>query len=141
MGQFAAFVVNHWVLWLMFVLISAVLFLYEMNTKSGRGHKVSPQDAVQLINRKHAIVLDIRSEDEFKRGHIINSIFMPIDELESRLSKLKKNKAKPVLLVCTAGLRVEKVAKALVEQQFENVYVLAGGLTAWKQANCPLESS
>lgn len=140
MGQFSTFIHDHWVLWLIFILAAVALFLYERQTKAGSGNKISPQDAVQLINHKHAIIVDVRTDKEFKSGHIVNSKHMPLDQFEKLVVKLNKNKKKPIITVCTAGIRAAKAAKILSANGFENVNVLAGGLNAWTQVKYPLES-
>ena len=135
MGQFTTFVANHWLLWAAFFLVLLALLVVEARAKAGGGRTVNPQAAISLINHEHAVVLDVCTPDEFKSGHIINSINIPIDTLDSKLDKLKKYKKKPLIVVCAAGIRAQKAAKLLAKNEFANVYVLGGGLKAWKQAD------
>ncbi|WP_152266933.1 rhodanese-like domain-containing protein [Agriterribacter humi] len=69
-------------------------------------------DYSELI-KQGAIVLDVRSKDEFSGGHIKNSINIPVDQLSNSLSKLK-DKNKCIICCCTSGIR-SGTAKRILE--------------------------
>ena len=105
------------------------------------GQEVDPAQAVQLINRRDAVVLDVRSAAEYKSGHITNARNVPENELDGRAKELDKMKAKPIVVSCARGNRSAAVAARLRKQGFNEVFSLRGGLAAWQQANMPLEKS
>jgi len=99
---------------------------------------VSPTDAVLLINRENALVLDVRNADEFTAGHITDARNIPLAELESRLGELFKFKDKALLVNCQGGVRSTSACAVLKKGGFNKVYNLEGGLNAWVQAKLPV---
>lgn len=100
---------------------------------------VGPPEAVMLINRKDAVVLDVRDEGDFKAGHINNARHVPEKQLADRMKELERFKSKPVIVSCASGRRSGSVADSLRKQGFADVVSLRGGIAAWQQAGMPLE--
>jgi rhodanese-related sulfurtransferase len=118
---------------------SAIMLLMPMFKKSTGGvPSLSPAEAVTLINRNNALVLDVRDEAEFTNGHIADAMHIPVADLEGRLAELKKYKSKPVLVNCQRGARSAKACEILRKAEFTQVHNLHGGLDAWQQAKLPL---
>lgn len=67
-----------------------------------------------------AVLVDVRSKEEYKQGHIANSINIPLDKLTNSLSKLKKDK--PIITVCASGMRSKMAASTLKSNGFAEVY-------------------
>ncbi len=118
-------------------LVSGGLLLRP--TLSGaRSGGVSPAEAVRLMNREKATVIDVSEPGEYAAGHIIGARNIPIGRLEVA-PELPKNKALPVVLVCASGKRAATAAKALTAKGYTQAVVLAGGMAGWKAANMPVE--
>ena len=123
-------------------VVSGGMLLWPVIARLMRpGQEVGPVEAVQLINRRDAVVLDVRNAAEFKSGHITNARHVPEGELEARSKELEKIKAKPIIVSCARGTRSGNVANRLRKLGFTEVFSLRGGLAAWQQANMPLEKS
>ena len=105
-------------------------------TRSG----VSPNDAVQLINREKAVVVDVSEDHEFAAGHITGARNIPVNQLEQRLPEVVKNKALPLILVCARGA-CPALPGPGENPGYEKAVVLGGGLQAWKEANLPVEKN
>jgi rhodanese-related sulfurtransferase len=119
---------------------SGAMLLFPLFTRGMRpGAEVGPTEAVMLINRKDAVVLDVREESEFASGHINNARHVPEKQLAERIKELEKLKNKPVIVSCAAGRRSAAVADSLRKQGFADVVALRGGISAWQQAGMPLE--
>jgi len=135
MAQFVEFIGNHWVLSALWLATLAAIIVYHQRTGSS---SVGPQQAVMLINRKNAMVVDVREKKEFDNGHIVDAINIPLAKLEQRLPELKKHKDKPLILVCKMGQQSGEAAKKLQEAGHDEVYRLRGGVTEWKAQTLPL---
>ena len=136
MEQFAAFVLDNMVLVLVFVgLLGALVWTSVSGVGSGQ---VSPADAVQLISREDAVVIDLRPDGEYRNGHIVNAIHVPFDQIESRLGRLGKYRKQPVIAACRTGQQSATAAKRLRSEGFERVHRLQGGIVAWQGADLPL---
>ena len=133
------FVVQNWAL-LLIAFVSGAMLLWPGIAKSARSG-ISPEGAVQLINREKAVVVDVSETEEFAAGHIGGARNVPLNQLEQRLPELVKNKAMPVLLVCPNGARANRALAVAKKLGYDKAQVLAGGLRAWKDANLPLEKA
>ena len=121
-------------------ITSGGMLLFPLFTRGMRtSAEVGASEAVMLINRKDAIVLDVRDEKEFAFGHINNARHIPEKELAGRMKELEKIKNKPVIVSCASGRRAAAVANTLRKQGFADVVALRGGIGAWQQAGMPLE--
>jgi rhodanese-related sulfurtransferase len=101
--------------------------------------QVGLNEAVRLINRRDALILDVRDAGEYTAGHIPKARHIPAPELNGRLQELDKFKARPVVVSCQSGTRAQKVCSQLGKAGFKEVFVLQGGISAWQQAGMPLE--
>jgi rhodanese-related sulfurtransferase len=125
--------------WLMIVAAAVAGFLLLRPSITGAtSGGVAPTEAVRLMNREKAVVIDVSEPGEYATGHIVGSRNVPIGRLEVA-PELPKNKALPVVLVCASGKRAATAAKALQAKGYTRAVVLAGGMTAWKAANLPVE--
>lgn len=90
-----------------------------------------------LIENENPLVIDIRTEHEFRSGHIPGSVNMPLDSLEKKLAGLDTEK--PVLIYCNTVNRVRASLSIFRKQGFRKVYILNGGSTALRAYGYPLE--
>jgi rhodanese-related sulfurtransferase len=136
------FFIDNWFLFAM-AAISGALLLWPLLVKGasgGGGAQISTADAVRLINREKAVLIDVSEATEFAAGHAKGSKSVPLAELEASKA-LPKNKTLPVVLLCATGNRASRAAVTLKKLGFENALVLAGGFTAWRAANLPVEKT
>ena len=119
---------------------TGVMLIWPLVSRAGRGGvEVSAMEAVQLMNRKDAIVLDVRDTGEYAAGHINGARHVPEAQLAERLKELAKHKSRPIVVSCRTGARAIPVTANLRRQGFEQAVALRGGVDAWQQAGLPLE--
>ncbi len=106
-----------------------------------QSHEVGAFEAVQLINRRDAVVLDVRDTGDYAAGHITGARHLPESQLADRVKELEKFKLRPIVVCCRTGTRAPAVTATLRKQGFAEVFALSGGISAWQQANLPLEKS
>jgi rhodanese-related sulfurtransferase len=99
---------------------------------------LSVHESVQLINQRQAQILDIRTAEEFKAGHIANSKHLPLSEFGSGLKQAKIDSNKPIILVCLSGTRANTARAKLKKYGCKDVVCMEGGISAWTQAGMPL---
>lgn len=100
---------------------------------------VSYQDVILSMNEEDAVVIDVRSREDFKKGHIIHSIQIDMSDIKaSKIIKLDKFKQRKMILVCGAGSLSEHAAQLLFKQGFADIGFLKGGLEEWKANHLPL---
>ena len=118
-------------------LISGGLLLWPAISRRGRGG-LSAAEATQLINRRNAVVIDLRPSEDFANGHIPSARHIDFAELQAKVGQLVKNKSNPVLLVCQTGQQSHKAVRIVQDAGYAEVHVLQGGLNAWQQAGMPV---
>ena len=94
-----------------------------------------------MQSRQNAVIVDVNEADKFKNGHISHAINLPFGNFVNSIGKLKKHKTKPIVLICETGAQSKKAAPLLKKNEFADVYVLSGGLAAWRKDNLPLVKS
>ncbi len=120
-------------------VVSGAMLLEPMLRRGTSGVRdLSPTDAVLLINREHATVLDVRKPEEYVAGHISDAVNIPLADLESRLAEISKYKDKPLLVNCQGGVRSSSACGVLKKAGFTQLYNLDGGVNAWMQAKLPV---
>lgn len=121
------------------VLVSGFMLLWPIIGRRISGVKdVGMLEATQLINHQDAIVLDVREDSEYYAGHIPRSVHVPLGQL-AKHAELEKYKKRPVIAICRSGMRSGRACSVLRKNGFEQVYNLAGGISAWERANMPME--
>jgi rhodanese-related sulfurtransferase len=138
MEQFLQFVALHPVL---FSGLGAVLVLLILNEMSGvvTGEKrLSPLEAVRLINDRQALVVDVRAAADFKKGHILDAINVPQPRLAERIDEFGKDTARPIVVYCALGGVAAQAAHQLKKAGYAEVYPIRGGLNGWLSASLPV---
>ena len=134
------FFIDNWFLFLAAAVSGGLLLWPLLNKGAGGSSKVSTVDAVQLINREKAVLIDVSEPAEYAAGHVAGSKSVPLGQLETSTA-LPKNKALPLVVVCPTGTRAGRGAATLKKLGFENARALAGGFEAWRAANLPVEKT
>ncbi|MEJ5125263.1 MULTISPECIES: rhodanese-like domain-containing protein [Comamonas] len=133
------FLIDNWYLIVLVLGSGAMLMMPAM--KNMGGGTLSPANAVALINREKAVVVDVSDAQEFGAGHIANAKNVPLDQLEAQLPSVVKNKALPLILVCAQGQRSQRAVAVAKKLGYTNVQALAGGMKGWRAASMPLKKA
>ncbi len=127
--------------WYLFAMLAVIVLLLAINPGTrgvGGARKIPPMELPRLQSREAAVVVDVGAPQIFQQGHIEGAINLPLENLESKLAKLNKHKQKPLIIACQNGALSGKAAAILRRHDFTKLYVLEGGLAAWRKDNLPL---
>lgn len=131
------FLTNNWML-ILVALASGGALLWPVLSQ---GQGLSTAEAVLLMNRDKAMVIDVCEPGEYAAGHIHGARNVPLAQLEAQLPSLVKNKSTSVILVCQAGARSGRALSVARKLGYDNVQSLAGGLKAWQAASMPVSKA
>ena len=131
------FIIDNWMLISIAAASGALLLWPVLQGAATAG--LSPAGAVQLINRDKAVVVDVCEPDEFASGHVVGAKNIPLSALDAKLAGAVKNKALPLILVCQSGARSGRAVHIAKKLGYQQAQSLGGGMSAWKEANMPIE--
>ena len=98
--------------------------------------EISIEEAHQLY-QEDVFFLDVRTQEEWDDFHAPNSTLIPLDQLPNRFNELPSDE--PIVVVCRSGNRSQAGRDILLDNGFEQVTSMAGGLNAWQSAGYPTE--
>lgn len=134
-----AFFIENWFLFAA-ALISGALLLAPVLQRRGGGGSVTTAEAVHMINREKAVLIDVSEPAEYAAGHATGSRSIPFGGLETA-KNLPSNKALPLVLMCATGARAGRAVSLLRKAGYQKVFPVTGGLRAWREANLPIEKT
>ncbi len=109
-----------------------------MNEKMQAFKNVTSNELTQLVNHKNAVVVDTRSVDAFKQGHIVNALNIPLSDFSNNTAKLQEFKGKTVIAYCPNGITSKSACKHMTNAGIENVFNLSGGINGWINDKLPI---
>ncbi len=133
------FILDNWPL-ILLALTSGGLLLWPVLKRGGGSGAVSTSEAVRLINREKAVMIDVCDAGEFATGHAIGARNVPLGQLDGHKA-LPANKALPVVVMCATGARSSRAVAHLQKAGYEKAVAVAGGNAAWRDAQLPMEKS
>ncbi|MEX1994602.1 MAG: rhodanese-like domain-containing protein [Steroidobacteraceae bacterium] len=137
MDQLLDYFTNHPLLAGAAVLMTLLVLGYELRQRSVGTIAVAPNDAIRMMNTG-AVLVDLRSANQFKDGHIEGARSVPGDALAADPKALERLAGKTLVLYCDNGATTAAALRTLTRAGVKDVFSLRGGLAAWKQENLPV---
>lgn len=132
------FIIDNWMLFAIAIASGSLLLLPIV--QSGMTTGISTSEAVLMMNREKAMVIDLSGPAEFAQGHPAGAINVALDDLSASLNKRVTDKSRPLIFFCqNGGLSAKGVAQAQ-KLGFTNAHLLGGGMKSWREANLPLQT-
>jgi rhodanese-related sulfurtransferase len=120
-------------------LLAALLMLAGMRSAAAADAAL---DAGQLLQRQQAgqapMLLDVRSADEYRDGHIAGALNIPVDSLAQRAGVLGVPRDSEIVVYCVSGKRAARAQETLTSLGYTHVRLLDGSLNTWRQRHLPL---
>ncbi|MGR5069837.1 MULTISPECIES: rhodanese-like domain-containing protein [Vibrio] len=139
MQEYIEFFQQNMILSLVWVGLLVAFIMNIVKSATSAYKEINVNQLTHLINRENGVVVDIRSKDEFKQGHITDALhILPSDIKAGNVGSLENRKSDPIIVVCKTGQTAQESANLLAKAGFENVNLLKNGLIAWNEANLPL---
>lgn len=100
-----------------------------LNSRNRYKENINKNEAYEMLSENdNAVLLDVRSPQEFEEGHMQNAINIPTYEIRKRTEKIIKDKETIIICYCTIGVRSKKAIKILRKLGYKNLYHLDGGM-------------
>src|SRR5579862_3254991 len=137
MQEVINFLSHHLLLTNIAILLLLLVFIIEWMRGRRQIFSITPAQTTQMINRDQAVVIDLRGQEAYQQGHIIDALCFSPADLQQSLQKIEKFRAKPLIFIANTGLEAQKIAAKALKQGY-NAYALSGGIRAWIEAQMPL---
>ena len=134
------FIIDNWML-ISVAFVSGAMLLWPALQGGAGGGGLTAANAVQLMNRERAVVVDVCEPQEFAAAHVVGAKNVPLGQFEQQLPQAVKNKTVPLIIVCASGARANRALATAKKLGYEKAQVLAGGMKSWKDANLPVEKA
>ena len=93
-------------------------------------HKLSGEEAYEMMTSQEVVVVDVRTRGEYDGGHIENAILIPNESIGSEMPEALPDKEATLLIYCRSGRRSKDAAQKLLSLGYQNVYDF-GGVIDW----------
>ncbi|MCX7946165.1 MAG: rhodanese-like domain-containing protein [Hydrogenophilus sp.] len=123
--------------WALLALLSGGWWLIETVRAATDKSRLTPMQATILINQQNAVPVDVRSDAEYRSGHIPGALHVPLERIPEDKA-LARHKHQPLILYCESGVRSASALAKLRKAGFVHLYQLVGGLAEWRKASLPL---
>lgn len=101
---------------------------------------VKVEEVAEEISAGDALLVDVRTDEEWDAGHAPRAMHVPLDEVEQRIDEIEEAAAgRPVAFICRTGRRSAEAAAIARAEGLEDVRNIDGGMEAWVDAGLPLE--
>lgn len=137
MDQYIEFISNHYLLSLALMVVTYLLIQELVESTFNKYESLTPLLTVTKMNSSDTVIVDVRDPHDYIKGHIENSINIPLSKFSEKLDSLEKYKSQPIIVVCQTGTRSVPACKILTKANFEKVFNMTGGMQAWEDNNFP----
>ena len=93
-------------------------------------HKLSAEEAYEMMTSQEVVVVDVRTREEYDGGHIENAVLVPNESIGSEMPEALPDKEAPLLVYCRSGRRSKDAAEKLLALGYQSVYDF-GGVIDW----------
>lgn len=115
-----------------YLLVILCLF-FLVGCSSSSSNMVNYVEAKEKIINEGAILLDVRTQEEYDEGHIEGAVLLPLDSIsEDSIKEIADNNKEVIIVYCRSGNRSAQALEKLKELGYENVYDL-GAMSNWKE--------
>lgn len=136
MAEFIDFLIEEAFISITLLVLIVLLIANIIADKNKKYTDVGTNEAIDLMDDKDLVILDVREAKERNGGFIKNDTHIPMAHVKSKLNELDKNKK--ILVYCRSGNRSAHICSTLTRAEFLSVYNLKGGFNAWLKANLPI---
>jgi rhodanese-related sulfurtransferase len=116
--------------------ISGELIVVEYSQPNYR--EIFSTEAATVIQNVHPVILDVRTEWEYRQGHLENALWIPVQQLQTRIHELAEYKNRDILVYCASGNRSTVASKVLIDNGFNRIYNLRDGMRGWLKNGLPV---
>jgi sulfur-carrier protein adenylyltransferase/sulfurtransferase len=105
-----------------------------------RVREIGARETPEALATKDAVLVDVRSDEEWKLAHIPGALHVPMSQVEERLPELVPDRSQPIVTYCATGNRSLRILPTLDELGYEDSVSMSGGIVAWQELGFGVET-
>jgi rhodanese-related sulfurtransferase len=133
------FLQTNWMLVLTMFVSGGMLLWPVLQRRSSGMTEIGTLRATTLLNNNNPVLLDVREPREYADVKMRDAMHIPLSQLKDRADQTAKDKSRPVIVYDARGMRARGAGALLKSAGFSDIYMLSGGLQAWRDAGLPIE--
>ena len=128
-----------WEIGLMIAVLAVGFMTFKM-TRGAFSPVISQEELLGKLKQSDVVVLDVRSNQEYRNGHIPGALNIEVQRLGASLDELASHRDKTLVVTCEHGLRARMAMYTLQRAGFEKILHLSGDMQAWRKAQFEMET-
>ena len=117
---------------LKYILVVAFFTIFSCSLINNESiNQMNSDELIEFIELNDAVLVDVRTEDEYNSGYIENSLNIDYFSNDFSLNTDKLDKSTPIILYCRSGKRSSMSANKISKLGFKEIYNLEGGILEW----------
>ncbi len=133
------FLQQNWMLLFTMFVSGGMLLWPIMQIRASGMAEIGTLRATHLLNNNNPVLLDVREPREFADIKVRDAVHLPLSQLKDRVDQVAKEKSRPVIVLDAKGMRGRGAGAILKKGGYSEIYMLSGGLQAWRDAGLPVE--
>jgi rhodanese-related sulfurtransferase len=113
--------------------------LHVIEYQQSQYRVLTTDESADFIETHDPVILDVRTQQEYRGGYIENSILLPVQELQQRIHEIDTHRNDSILIYCATGNRSTVASKILIDQGFNRIYNMKNGIRGWVQQGYSIE--
>ena len=93
-------------------------------------HKISAEEAYEMMVSQEVVIVDVRTPEEYDGGHIPNAILVPNESIGDDMPEALPDKEATLLIYCRSGRRSKEASEKLLKLGYKSIYEF-GGIIDW----------
>ena len=102
----------------------------EDTTDKAAYHKISAEEAYEMMVSQEVVIVDVRTPEEYDGGHIPNAILVPNESIGDDMPEALPDKEATLLIYCRSGRRSKEASEKLLKLGYKSIYEF-GGVIDW----------
>ena len=102
----------------------------EDTTDKAAYHKISAEEAYEMMVSQEVVIVDVRTPEEYDGGHIPNAILVPNESIGDDMPEALPDKEATLLIYCRSGRRSKEASEKLLKLGYKSIYEF-GGIIDW----------
>lgn len=122
------------------ILVVLAALMFSVGAGAEEAVTIGPEQVLDRLKKEdpNLIVLDVRTPEEYAKGHVPHALNIPHDQLQSRIQEIGDARGKEIVVYCRSGRRAASALEVLQKHGYSNLRHLEGDIAKWEEKKLPM---